>query len=451
MSLQTGSDPSALLTAALEKLLYLESRLDSAEAAREEATRETERQRHAVYSARQALADWQKRATDAEVATEGAEREVSVLRSALAQSRQAQNAAPREAELAAALQAAEDRLARFATERETWLDRMVVLQRLGSGSDELDLGAFISELRAELLALRRGDTRAPATVSDRPAAPDAQTIVNEAPGGDIDVDALIAHARLPRAERTLATLCSRDLRSEAAVVRRRAAERLVESRISALTPFISALFQREPESSVRVVYVRLIDLSASETATIALQRAQLDSDPRVRAVAVDALARRGHLDSAQALRDASPAIRRRAIAHLARNPAAIDAVTDALRDEDASVRHVAAISLAGRSGKEASEVLRVASRSGDREVREVAAQSLERRQAAPAPPPAPSSSAVGSLARLIIADVRTALRGRTVEELAETLTLPPEGVLGEVERMLADGQLVWRGKKLFLP
>lgn len=453
MSLQTGSDPSALLTAALEKLLYLESRLDSAEAAREDAARETERQRLAVRSARQALGDWQKRATDAEVAAEGAEREVFVLRSALAQSRHEQNAAPREVELAAALKAAEERVARFEAEREVWLDRMVVLQRLGSGGDELDLGAFISELRAELLALRRGDTdRHRATVSDRPVAPDPLAILSAARDGQLDVDMLIEQARLPRSERTLATLCARDLRSDSPVVRRRAAERLVESRIAAISPFVASLVGGEPDASVRVAYVRLIDLAPSETATLALQRALHDVDPRVRAVALDALAGRGQLDGAQALRDSSPAIRRRALAHLARTPSAIDAVTDALRDDDASVRHVAALSLAARAGREASEVLRVAARSGDSEVRQVALDSLERRRlTSPSVAPVPPPPAPNDLAGQVIATIRMALRGCSIDDLADALQLDVAALTAVSDRLVASGDLVWRGKKLFLP
>jgi len=512
MTLQSSSDPSALLTTALEKLLYLESRLDSSEAARDEAAREMERHRHSALTARQALADWQRRATDAEVATEGAEREVQMLRSALVQARHALNAAPRETELATALKAAEERLGRFEREREIWLDRMVVLQRLGSGGDELDLGAFISELRSELLSLRRGEKDRPRiTVSDRPAAPDPGALLADIPGGALDVEELIRNARLPRSERTLASLCVRDLRSDSAAIRRRAAERLTESRVTALVPLVASLLGQEAEVHVRMAYVRLIDQADGETATLALQRALSDVDARVRATAFEALAARPGVDVSAVLQDVAPPVRRRALALLPRGRESVEALARALRDDDASVRHVAALSLAACSGAEARAVLAVAARSKDAEVREVARRALARRgldwsvaeepaaeelppepvpedpapdpepppvvlsapvepvvavetpvpdpvveppQAAPTPQAALTPEVVAEptsagLDERVLHEIRTSLRGRTVEDLAAALAEDVDAVTGSADRLVASGTLVWRGRKLF--
>jgi hypothetical protein len=483
MAVQSDPGASALLTTALEKLLYLESRLDAAEAAREDAAREAQRQRIAAQAARQALSEWQKRATNAEVTAEGAEREVGLLRSALGETRRPALAPPDEADLATRLREAEERLTRYDREREAWLDRMVVLGRLRGSEDELDLGSFISELRAELLALRRGDTdRRQATVGDRPALPNAEQLLQQIPSASltIDVDTLLRRARLDRPARTLASICARDLRSDSPAVRRRAAERLCESGIQALTPLAITLISAEPEARVRVALVALIALSGDETATLALARSLGDVDPLVRAAALDASSRRPNVDLTASLSDASPAVRRRAIALLPRRPEAIEHLAHALRDEDASVRHVAALALTRRSGPEADALLQIAASSSDPEVRGVARAAIDRRQgvaAEPLPtrveaatpfvpepvlppvtdvnPPAAEEATGGEqvvyeLDERLVDEIRTSLRGRTIDELASRLDVEPDGVAAATERLLQAQLLVWRGRKLYL-
>jgi HEAT repeat protein len=475
MSVQT--DP--LLTTALEKLLYLESRLDAAEAARAEAARESERHRIAAQAARQALSEWQRRTTDAEVEAESAQQEVSVLRSSLNEARQALNDHLTGGNLLERLREAEDRLVRYDREREAWLDRMVALGRLRSDGEGLDLGSFIAELRAELLALRRGETdRKRATVSDRHAAPDAEELLESIPSGpsQIDIEALLQRTRMSRPERTLASLCGRDLRNPSSAVRRRAAERLVEGRITVLTPVIVQLFATEPDAHVRLAFVQLMDASGDETARLALRQARNDKDPRVRAAVVEAVARTGENAGLDALDDQSPAVRRRGIALLPRTADALDALARALRDEDGSVRRVAALALSRRTGVEADALLQVAADSSDEEIRAVAREALARRGLEPVPPvaeeetleaapePEPAESAEPTepaeatpveanpvLDERILEEIRTALRGRTIEELASRLDEEEGDIEVSIARLSASGALVWRGRKLYLP
>lgn len=508
MALQTGPDPQSLLTQALEKLLYLESRLDSAEAAREEAERDRERLRASAQQARHTLADWQRRATDAEVAAEGAEREVSLLRGALGEARQALHVSPTEQDLSRRLREAEERLARYERERETWLDRMVALGRLRSDGEELDLGSFIAELRAELLSLRRGagsdaSPRQRATVSAPPAAPDAAAIIAQSPEPKVDAEDLVRSARLPRPERTLALLCSRDLDSDSAAVRRRAAERLAEAAIAALNPLVMVRLRSEPDARVRVALVKLLDLTGGDGAALVLSHSLRDEDARVRAAALEGLGRRPGADLSSVLADPDPSVRRRALALLPRTTDAIDALADALSDEDAGVRRVAAIVLASRGGAEATALLHAAAHFADDAVAQVAREALSRRGidwteppaemlrppaepaeepedveeteefeapepppieadaapvmpepvATPEPDPEPETAAVEAnpLDERVLDEIRTSLRGRTLDELAWRLGEDELELSDAIDRLIAQGQLVWRGRKLYLP
>jgi hypothetical protein len=495
MALQTGPDANTLLTTALEKLLYLESRLEASEAAREDATRERDRQRDLALRTRRSLDDWQRRAADAQVAAEGAEREVALLRGSLSETRAALQAAPDERELRVRLAEAEDRLSRFAREREAWLDRMVALGRLRSADDELDLGAFIAELRQELLALRRGDdaTRVRATLANIPPPPDARALLDQAPAPELDPERLAHEACLPRPEKTLALLCARDLASDSALVRRRAAERLVEAGLPSLNPWVVQRLAVEPDPHVRASFVRLLDRTGGEGASVALERALGDADPRVRALALEALAGRGVLPPLGAT-DPSPAVRRRALTSLPRDGAALDRLAEARRDDDPSVRHVALRVLGGRSGPEAVALLQAAAGSSDPVVAQLARQSLARRGlplAVPAteetpaftatyeaseaphddiplarlaePPPEPtpeqappesspaSAPEADPLEEAVLDEIRTALRGRTVEELVALLGRPLEAVGAATARLVGEGRLLWRGRKLYQP
>src|SRR5262249_54478540 len=156
-----------------------ESRLEAAEAAREDATRDNDRHRQVGGQGRRQLAGWEQRARSAEGEAGGGGREEARPPSARGGARGAMAREPHRPQPARRLKEAEERIARDQVEREAWLGRMVSLSRLREtgADDELDLGSFIAELRLELMALRRGEDRKRMTVSERSAAPDAAQLV----------------------------------------------------------------------------------------------------------------------------------------------------------------------------------------------------------------------------------------------------------------------------------
>jgi hypothetical protein len=460
-------DSHPLLTTALEKLLYLESRLEAAEAARADVQREGERHRQQAVQARRALADWQRRATQAEVNAEGAEREVLLLRRELSQLREKLNERATDEEISSQLEGAERQLERYAKERESWLDRMIAVSRLRADErDDLDLGAFIAELRAELLALRRGEERKQLTVHDRPPKPDPAALLATVSDPDFDPDAMVDNSRLSRAEKTLARLCAADLGSDSAQVRRRAVERLTEARLSVLNPWILQQIRTENDPGVRVAMVQLFSATGGEGMGPALAKALDDADPRVRAQAVEGLARRPAEDLRAALKDPSPAVRRRAIARLPRESSSLDHLADALQDPDLSVRHIAALSLSSRPGPEAEALLQAAARFEDPVTSSLAREALARRglalhgqgteqeteQNTLPDDGSPAETVIDALLlERMMDEIRTTLRGRTPEELAERLSAEIEDVERTADHLIALEQLVWRGKKLYLP
>jgi hypothetical protein len=76
-------------------------------------------------------------------------------------------------------------------------------------------------------------------------------------------------------------------------------------------------------------------------------------------------------------------------------------------------------------------------------------------ETAPEPvPPAPEPVAETGptpLELLVVDEIRMAIRGRTVAELADLLQETEDSLQPAVERLVARGELLWRGRKLYLP
>jgi hypothetical protein len=448
--MRLSDDPQPLLQAALEKLLFLESRLEAAEAARDDALALVDRQREAVRLSRERLGDWHRRAVEAEASAAGAERDAEALRREIVRLREASEALPEEGSLAARLAGAEDRAARWSRERESWLDRMIALERLrhreGDG-DELDLGAFIAELRGELLALRRGEERRPLTVSERPPLPDAASLVADLPTAPDTVEGLLEGLQLPRPQRTLLTASGADLESPLPSVRLRAVERLTESGLTLLAPLVVQRMSSEPDPRVRAAMVRHVARASSSAARSSVVRMLSDGDVRVRAAAVDALADIAPGEVEGSLADDSPAVRRRALERLPRNAAAIDRLSDAIHDPDRSVRRVALLMLSGLEGPAARALLEAAAESGDDELRSFARTTLGRGGGEGAVRgPFEDESFAGAVEE----ELRSALRGRSSDELVDRLGASALTLSGLLERLVAQGRIVRRGPRFHI-
>lgn len=374
-----------LLKKAVEKLLYIESRLDAAEAGRDAALREVRRLSGALEQLRRQVGDWQRRAVSAESAAESAERELARWRTREAAS--TEPAPSPDPELLSQIEDLSRSLERYEREREVWLDRMVALGQIqkgegGEGEDDvLDLSSFIAELRAEMLAMREGRPLDTGPLSSRPRL---EQLVEQSPEPEPDAAQLVEQASLTRGERTLALLCAEDLNSPSSTVRRRAAERLAQAAVGVLNPLVLSRLAQESSAEVRRAFVQLLDKTGGPNLAMALGALLRDPEDSVRVVVMDALGRRGMLSVAVAreLGEASAGLRRRALLNLSSSdPEAIDLLGDSLADDDASVRRTAALLLAGLPGNEAKAVLEVAAASRDPEIAKLAKSWLLKRGA----------------------------------------------------------------------
>ncbi|HEY5678291.1 MAG TPA: HEAT repeat domain-containing protein, partial [Myxococcales bacterium] len=289
-----------------------------------------------------------------------------------ARGRAAQDAAALEAERkrAAALEhqldAARAELSRARAERERMLDEMMAQARTGEEGPAA-LAQFISELRAEIIALRDHQKRcealllgagiavptlemlpAPALPRREPeAVEEARRMLAE---GRLSTEpapqsTLPGASRLGAAAHALADQCLRTLASTDPQRREQAARHLAASPLAAAAPALATALGTETDPRVRAQLARALAACGGEGAAdivIALQSAQ--EPPLVRMAALDALcalpARARAAVEAAAL-DASPAVRRRAAA-LATSEGLADLVARLALDSDASVRAAAA-------------------------------------------------------------------------------------------------------------
>jgi HEAT repeat protein len=318
--------------------------------------------------------------------------------------------------------------------------------REGDG-DELDLGAFIAELRAELLALRRGEDRRPLSVSERPPPPDPAALVQALPRAPDTVSGLLEGPAVPRPHRTLLLACGTDLDSALPSLRLRAVERLTEARLFRLTPLVARRMEHEPDPRVRTAMVRHVAMASPEMGREALARMRADADPRVRAAAVDALSVLDPAAAAAAVDDPAPAVRRRALARLPRTAAAVDRLADALHDPDGSVRRVALLTLAGHDSPAARAVLEAAAAFPDESLSALARAALGRDRGLPPDPPLDEEP----LAAAVEQELRSSLRGRSPDELEERLAASGDRLGQVVGRLLAAGRLIRRGSRLYIP
>jgi hypothetical protein len=63
--------------------------------------------------------------------------------------------------------------------------------------------------------------------------------------------------------------------------------------------------------------------------------------------------------------------------------------------------------------------------------------------------PAPTAAATPDLDRAVLAELRTALRGRTPAELADSIAAPADAVQGAIRALAAQGVVVARGAKIY--
>ncbi|MGE5047132.1 MAG: HEAT repeat domain-containing protein, partial [Deltaproteobacteria bacterium] len=349
----TGEKPEAaeLLRAALEKIVFFEWRLSELAAELSAAQTRCANAENARGDAEEEARAAAERARAARMQCAELEADRSRLAALLANpahGRAAQDAAALETERkrAAALEhqldAARAELSRARAERERMLSEMMAQARTGEEGPAA-LAQFISELRAEIIALRDHQKRCEALllgagievpaleVLPPPALPrrepealqEARRMLAEgrlstqpAPASaQAQQFTLPGAAKLGAAAHALADQCLRTLASTDPQRREQAARHLALSPLAAAAPALATALGTEADARVRAQLARALAACGGEGAAeivAALQSAQ--EPPLVRMAALDALCAlpaRARAAVETAALDASPAVRRR--------------------------------------------------------------------------------------------------------------------------------------------
>ena len=385
----TQPTPAELLKAALEKIVFFEWRLSELSgelsaahsrcaATEQERARAEDERRAAEREARAA----RRHAADLEV-------EQARLSAIIASSTNSRGVDPQ------ALEAERDRCAKLEeqlddarrelqhsrAERERWLSEMIEQARSGDEAPAA-LAQFISELRAEIIALRDHQKRCERMLAqagiEAPAfhaAPPRQAARREAepveqaralwsqgrlapPAAPISAIsapispapvrtepfAIPAQPQMGAAARALADQCLRNLASADPARREQAARHLSASPLPAAAPALAQALGSEADAKTRAQLARALAACGGEGAAEIVAQLQSGTEPPlVRMAALDALSAisaraRDALENAVA--DPAPALRRRAAAIAAADGFA-DLLARLAADPDASVRAAA--------------------------------------------------------------------------------------------------------------
>lgn len=371
----------------------------------------------------------------------------------------------------------------------------------------IDLASFISQLRAEVLAhASEGGSARPEPLPPPVPEPQEQPALALAAVGAAGQHSAVARqARRMQQEGRLAVSASEqplfgfsvsELASEDATSRIRAAERLRSLGQPAAAPALLSALQAEQEPGVQVALLQALAEVGREQGGAAVTPWVASPVPEVRMAALKALLTLApeqavpHL--AQAVSDPDRAVRRRAslLAVGLGGEGSPHLGEQALRDEDPEVRRLAALALGARRGEQARSLLLEALKDSEPGVRRAAAQSLSRilgqdvtavadmeegrrrrevrrlcllpaqpvraslsaRPPAPAPPAArarPEPSRVEQLCGVLLADLRAAIRGRTLGELLSGRALEAAVAEEAIALLVARGVVVRRGHKYF--
>ncbi len=316
-----------------------------------------------------------------------------------------------------------------------------------------------------------------------------------------------------RSERALYEASLDDLAASDPGVRRRAADGLRALGSRSAAPLLAAALGREPEAEVKLALLAALGVLAERGAAELALRELLDARPEVRAAALEAASALdpGGVAPrlAAALGDESALVRRRAAMLLGFTSGDLceEALAGALTDREAGVARAAASALSGRPSARAQGALVRALEHRERSVRVAAARAVgrwcgeaidvdapepERRRAArraadrlltlgegelrravtrvraeaarapralaPLSPgsgarpaaPRPAAPVDAALTSAALAEVRTALRGRTAEEIAAALAREPAQVTSSLAALVAQGAVVARGPRYFV-
>jgi hypothetical protein len=255
------------------------------------------------------------------------------------------------------------------------------------------------------------------------------------------------------AARALAEQCLRGLQSSDPARRAQAARHLAAVPSAAAAPMLAGALHAETDAKARAQIARALAACGGETA-LELVAARLASDPSplVRLAALDALAGvTACADAAleTASRDPSPALRRRAAA-LAGSLDAGAVLARLVADEDATVR----AACAPREAVAVAEVLAAAPAARTEPASSPGASIVQKAGPAKAMPPVriatppPPAAAPGDEDAILA--VQSAIFGLTEDELAARTGLDAGAARALAGRLVAQGRLGRRGKRLVI-
>lgn len=480
--------PEALLKSALEKIVYFEARSEQLQNDLNAARAESDRLRNDLSAAAQREIELRRVVAELEV-----------------RSQRSHALADEAARAAEALR----------RERAELIGKMLEASRIhGAGkeldADAYDLASFIAELRGEVI-----NRRAAVAAAAAPAVPAAAAAVIPPPSPspvtrlahELKAEGRFAvpSLSLPGAghsEETLFGFSVRELNAPDPAARIRAAERLKALGQSAAAPALATALHGESDPHVLVALLQAFACFAKAEGLPVVAPLLTSVSPDVRIAALKAFL---HLDPGQAgphlaaaVKDPDRAVRRRAslLALTLTGHAALELGREAICDEAAEVRALAALVLGASAAEGARPMLLTAMRDRDLKVRKAAAQSLSRLlgrdvvamvdldeasrrrevrklQNAPSKPvlysPAPRAAVAAApvalaaapakarvatvevdLSAPVLTELRSAIRGRTLAELCSNLNQAPAAVTAACSLLVARGQAVQRGQKYFV-
>ncbi|HUB10036.1 MAG TPA: HEAT repeat domain-containing protein [Myxococcales bacterium] len=374
------------------------------------------------------------------------------------------------------------------------IDAERVRESLGGAEaeDPLDLASFIAELRSELAEVQRArdladrrnaelsaelrEARAPLGIRralDWARGLEAQGLLfrGEAKLGEMWPELCVGTPT----ERLVLAAVVRDLDSGDASLREAALGRLGALPPTLAAPIVAAALGRERDPGLLEKLLRLGGRLGVRSLLPLVEGELANADEHVRAAALVATVRlgAGGDDLARWSDDPSPRVRRSAAlaSALCRPDAALPVLEKLAADTEPAVRKLAAASCAAlpalpepllrRFGNDEDAGVRKTALKTLRAAPELeklpAAQRRQRLKAEPPPAvravkvPAPAAAPDPGFDPLpaVERELRSSLRGRTDEELAQALSLPLASLTPALARGISEGRLVRRGQKIY--
>jgi HEAT repeat protein len=418
--------PAHTLSSALERICFLEWRLEQMESLladerriardmREELAEAAQREHSAaleITRLEERLLDAKRELVSLSDRTSHADAERSLLERRIAAS--GQQTSKEIAELcreleherakgrrdAEALAGARDRLAALERARESFFARLIEWQQL-SRADDVDLAEFIAELRGEILALtaekdaiaaREEDLRERLgeAAEERPADPTPMFLAPSEPrtpatGIQLD-DARSVLAQVPSdAKRATAQRLVGELRRSRADLRLSAAKALVDTAGALAAPALSAALNLAKDGIEKIELLDLLAKAKSPLALPSIRVAMEDRDPYVRAAAVEAgmgLAAGSDFEviARAGLTDGDVRVRRRAVMALEVHGGAgkAELVRAIASDPDPQARRAVVAALSGDTSAAAVDIAMRALEDDSDLVRRAAARTLSK-------------------------------------------------------------------------